>query len=226
MLTGKYPSQVGLYGNLSSPCPPLDEGIGTIADRLQAAGYQTVYCGKSHVGGDLRKLGFEIAYDNGHDESTLTEACRYWRNRDWVVNKRPFFQVVSFLNPHDVYFVDPDGACEPELPPWPSAADDLSAKPWPQQFSRGGGGWTPPRWGTTAASTAPRWRRWTPSSRSSWTSSPARLRPDHVGLLHGRPRRHGRRARPAVQGAYMYEGATRVPFVIMPPASASWARRT
>ena len=218
LMTGKYPSQVGLYGNLSAPCPPLDEGIGTVADRFQAAGYQTCYSGVSHVGGDLGKYGFEIAYDNHYDATTLTEACRYWRNRDWIVTKRPFFQVVSFINPHDVYFVDPDGACPPESPPWPSAADDLAKKPWPQQFARGSGGWTPQRWEY--------YRRFYRSKIEKVDALIASLLDeltcsgyapttwvfftcDHGDMAgeHGLP----------FKGAYMYEGVTRVPLVIMPP---------
>jgi len=218
LLTGQYPTQVGLYANLGAPCPPLSEGIGTVADRLQAAGYQTVYCGKSHVGGDLRKLGFEIALENGHDASTLTEACRYWRNRDWVVNKRPFFQIVSFLNPHDVYFLDPDEAFEPELPPWPNAGDDLSTKPWPQRFARGGGGWTPQRWEAYRRFYRSRVEKvdalivqlleelvcagYSPTTWVIFTS-------DHGDMAgeHGLP----------FKGAYMYEGVTRVPLVVTPP---------
>ena len=218
LMTGQYPSQVGMHANLSAPCGPLDEGIGTIADRLQAVGYQTVYCGKSHLGGDLGHYGFEKAFENGHDATTLTEACRYWRNRDWAVNKRPFFQIVSFVNPHDVYFLDPDEQCPPELPPWPSKDDDLSTKPWPQRFSRGGGGWTPQRWEY--------YRRFYRSKVEKVDASIATLldelvctgyapttwvffTADHGDMAgeHGLP----------FKGAYMYEGVTRVPLVVMPP---------
>jgi arylsulfatase A-like enzyme len=47
----------------------------------------------------------------------------FWRNRDWVVHQRPFFHVVSFLNPHDIYFLDPDA----EDPFAPFVSDALAS---------------------------------------------------------------------------------------------------
>jgi choline-sulfatase len=145
ILTGLFPSTNGVYANLGDDCGPLAEGVVTIGDRMQAAGYQTVYHGKSHIGGDLSNYGFEIAFENSHDPSTVTEACRYWRNADWIVNKRPFFHVVSFLNPHDIYFVKPDVEMPPELPRWANQDDTLEGKPWPQQ-SKHEPDWSDARW--------------------------------------------------------------------------------
>jgi arylsulfatase A-like enzyme len=133
LFTGQMPSQVGMPGNLGNPNPSMNQNITTLGHRMQQAGYLTVYHGKSHLGTDLGQLGFKDAFENSHDPSTVTRACQFWRNRDWVVQKRPFFHVVSLLNPHDIYFLDPDEERPVELEPWPNRHDDRSTKPWPQQ---------------------------------------------------------------------------------------------
>ena len=134
IVTGLFPSQTGVFANLGGGYGPLDEGAVTVADRLQAWGYRTVYHGKSHLGGNLAHYGFETAFENSHDPSTLTEACRFYRNRDWIVDKRPFCHVVSFMNPHDVYFLDPDETETASLPRWANQDDTLADKPWPQRI--------------------------------------------------------------------------------------------
>lgn len=139
LMTGLYPSQTGFTSNES---PPINDSIVTIGHRLQQAGYETAYHGKSHLKTPLEHLGFEVAFENSHDESTRIEASRFYRNRDWIRNKRPFFHVVSFLNPHDVYFLDPDKTTPETLPPWANHDDPLAGKPdiqrqrqkqWPQE---------------------------------------------------------------------------------------------
>ena len=95
IMTGLFPSQAGIHANLGNPCAPLNERHLTVGHRMQAAGYETAYHGKWHLGGDVADYGFEITCDNSHDASTVTEAARYWRNRDWLTAKRPFFSVVS-----------------------------------------------------------------------------------------------------------------------------------
>ena len=146
IFTGKMPSQVGMPGNLGNPNPPLNQNITTLGHMMQQAGYLTVYHGKSHLGTKLGELGFREAFENSHDASTLTEAARFWRNRDWVVLKRPFFHVVSLMNPHDIYFLDPDQERPVELEPWPNQRDDRSTKPWPQRDYKRREGSSDQRW--------------------------------------------------------------------------------
>ena len=220
IVTGTYPSQNGMIANMAGDaCGPLNEGLTTIANRMQAAGYQTVYCGKSHLGGNLRHYGFEIADENSYDADILTQACRYWRNRDWIVTKRPFFMVVNFVNPHDVYFLDPDGACEPQLPPWPNQHDTLAGKPWPQKAKRGPeGGWTDRRWEYYRQFYRSKVEKvdgliellldelfCTGYGCSTWVFITA----DHGDMAgeHGLP----------FKGAYMYDGVTHVPLIVAPP---------
>jgi choline-sulfatase len=133
-------------GNLGNPNGPLNYNVLTLAHRMANAGYSTVYHGKSHLGTDLGQLGFKTCFENSHDPSTVTEACRYWRNRDWVIQKRPFFQVVSLMNPHDIYFLDPAEERPVSLPPWENRHDTRQDKPWPQQEYARGQGWSDERW--------------------------------------------------------------------------------
>jgi len=146
LFTGKMPSEVDMPGNLGCPNGPLNYNILTLAHRMANAGYSTAYHGKSHLGTDLGQLGFKTHFENSHDPTTVAEACRYWRNRDWMIQKRPFFHVVSLLDPHDIYFLDPTEERPVELEPWPNAGDDRSTKPWPQQDYTRGQGWSPERW--------------------------------------------------------------------------------
>jgi hypothetical protein len=133
IVTGLTPTQAGIPGNLGNSCSPLNTAKLTIANRLQAVGYETAYHGKWHLGGDLTDYGWEHADETGYDDEALRKACLFYR-RDWMVTKRPWFQVVSFLNPHDLYFYDPADTTAPPVEPWPSQADDLEVKPWPQRF--------------------------------------------------------------------------------------------
>jgi choline-sulfatase len=117
-----------------------------------------------------------------------------------------------------VYFLDPDGAHPPELPPWPNAVDDLSTKPWPQRSGHSGRGWSDERWEY--------YRRFyrskvekvdaliaqlldelncTGYAPTTWTFFTA----DHGDMAgeHGLP----------FKGPFMYDGVTRVPLVVMPP---------
>lgn len=146
IFTGKMPSEVGMPGNLGNPNPPLNQNITTLAHMMQQSGYLTVYHGKSHLGTKLDELGFKHVFENSHDPSTINEAARLWRNRDWIVQKRPFFHVVSLMNPHDIYYLEPGETRPVTLPPWPNAGDDRSTKPWPQRDYQREQGASPERW--------------------------------------------------------------------------------
>ena len=140
LLTGLFPGQAGMPSNLNSPCPPLSTRLTTVANRMQAAGYQTAYHGKWHLGGEIREYGFEIAEECSHDETTRLLASRFWKDRDWMIHQRPFFHIVSFLNPHDHYFYDPEQGIPDFRRPWgnsrpeklPAAARARQAE-WPEE---------------------------------------------------------------------------------------------
>lgn len=213
LMTGLHPSRAGVPGNSDAP---LNEGIGTIGDRMQAHGYETVYHGKSHLKGSLANYGFEIAYENSHDESTRIEAGRYWRNRDWITSKRPFFHVVSFLDPHDIYFLDGAATDPKNLSPWENSSDDLKNKPSFQRKKRMD--WSEERWQYYRRFYAERLERvdneigklldelyCSGYGCNTWVIFTA----DHgdMGGEHGIP----------FKGPFMYEGVMHVPLIIAPP---------
>lgn len=218
IMTGLFPIDAGVPGNLSQPSGPLDEGKGTIGNRMQALGYETVYHGKWHLGGDISRYGFEKALDCQHDASTVDAAARFYRNRDWMNNKRPFFHVVSLLDPHDVYFQMPDGKTDRTFPEWNNLHDDLAAKPWPQQLKDGANKWP--------AEKRAYYRDFYRGKVEKVDAQIGRLidelicggfgpntfvifTADHGDMAceHGIP----------FKGPFMYDGVTRVPLIICPP---------
>ncbi len=213
LMTGFHPTRAGVPGNSDAP---LNEGLGTIGDRMQACGYETVYHGKSHLKGDLANYGFEVTFENSHDESTRKEASRYWRNRDWITSKRPFFQVVSFLDPHDIYFLDGAATAPKTLPPWANRFDTLKGKPKIQKARQTA--WSEERWQYYRKFYAERLERvdrelgellselyCSGYGCNTWVIFTA----DHgdMGGEHGI----------AFKGPFMYEGVLHVPLIIAPP---------
>lgn len=118
LITGLHPTQAGIPGNLDKAIGPLSPALPTVGKLLRAGGYQTVYHGKWHLGGRIEEHGFEIAEECSHDETTRMLASRFWKDRDWENNDRPFFHIVSFLNPHDHYFYDPSKRVPGFQRPW------------------------------------------------------------------------------------------------------------
>ncbi len=216
MMTGLYPSQAGMPGILYGPCPPLDASRITLAKRLRMAGYETVYNGKWHLGGHVTSYGFDHGEECSYDEQTRHAAARYWRDRDWVEHERPFFHVVSFLNPHDIYFLDPDGTREPKLPVWPNAGDDLAGKAPVQRVRRVE--WTAEKWEYYRQFYGELVERvdrevgellyefrCSGFLNNSWIVFTA----DHGDMAgeHGIP----------FKGPFMYEGVNHIPLIIVPP---------
>lgn len=218
LLTGRFPTEAGVPGNLGYPGGPLDETQGTIGNRMQALGYETVYHGKWHLGGDISHYGFEKALECSHDASTIDEAARFYRNRDWLANKRPFFHMVSLLDPHDVYFQMPDGSADETYPEWDNLHDDLSTKPWPQQLKGGAEKWSAEKRayyrdfyrGKVEKVDAQIERLIDELNCSGFGSNTYILfTSDHGDMAceHGIP----------LKGPFMYDGVTKVPLIIVPP---------
>lgn len=70
---------------------------------MKEAGYETAYFGKWHVGGvnpspQNSWHGFDILRDGRRDEETAREAVAFLESK----HEKPFFLVVSFVNPHDI----------------------------------------------------------------------------------------------------------------------------
>jgi choline-sulfatase len=214
LVTGLYPSQVGMPALVNDPCPPLATGIKTVGKLLRNAGYETAYHGKWHLGGKPADHGFDVSMECSQDEVTRLAATRFWKDRDWLENERPFFHIVSFLNPHDLYFFDPQQEVEGFTRPWSrKSGDALPSSPANRQVD-----WNEGRWGAyfrfyeqllerVDADIGETLHHFRCSGffRNSWIIFTA----DH-GDMAGE---HDL----AFKGPFMYEGVVRVPLVIVPP---------
>jgi choline-sulfatase len=214
LLTGLYPSEVGVPGNLGDPSPPLSTRLLTVGKRLQQVGYETVYHGKWHLGGNPADHGFEIASEQSLDEATRLQATQFWKSRDWLDNAyRPFFHIVSFLNPHDLYFFDPREEVPDFTRPWPRDSGQLPSVPAGRQVD-----WSEAKWGSyfrffekllervdaDIGETLHQFR-----CSGFFSNSWIIFASDHGDMAgeHNLP----------FKGPWMYDGITRVPLVIVPP---------
>ncbi|MBE7465331.1 MAG: sulfatase-like hydrolase/transferase [Planctomycetes bacterium] len=214
--TGLYPSKAGMNSNLS---PGLNDGLNTVAKRMQAAGYQTVYHGKSHLKTDLKSLGYDVSFENSEDDSTVTAAAQYWRNKDWLAHPRPFFHILSLMNPHDIYFIDPDGADEVDQPPWPSQQDTLAEKPELQR--KRARAWPDEKWQYYRNAYA---RLLEEADEDIARALEQLLRSGYLYntwiILTSDHGDMGGEHRLPFKGPFMYDGVVRVPLVIVPPSAS------
>lgn len=104
LFTGRYPSFVGVRHNGSEPTARVEampeQSLGHL---LRQAGYDTAYCGKVHLPGpmnDIERCGFELLTKDQR-EGCARAAVEYLHRR----RTRPFFLVVSFINPHDICYM-------------------------------------------------------------------------------------------------------------------------
>lgn len=214
LMTGLFPHQAGVPGNLGRDVPPLSPALPTVGKMLRAGGYQTVYHGKWHLGGCLEEHGFEVAGECSHDETTRLLASRFWKDRDWMNHDRPFFHVVSFLNPHDHYFFDPEKRVEGFRRPWRNSAPTAA----PASVTARRADWSEEKWGAYFAfyeeliervdadiGETLHQLRCSGFFSNTWIIFAA----DHGDMAgeHGLP----------FKGPFGYEGVTRVPLIIVPP---------
>ena len=218
MMTGLHPTQAGVPGNLTRPGGPLAHDIRTIGQRLADAGYRCAYFGKWHLGNRASDYGFEIGTATSDDATVLQDARRWLRDDA----RKPFFCVVSFTDPHDVYWLEPDQEQAEGTPAWPSEEEDLSKKPWPQgEFAYNDnelGEHTPGRWRYYRDFYARKVEKVdslvhqvvrscfeAPARNDTWVIFTS----DHGDMAgeHNIP----------FKGPFMYDGVVRVPLVIVPP---------
>jgi len=135
LMTGLYPTQAQVVGNMNNPSDPLPRSLKTIGHRMQERGYQTAYMGKWHLGGDIANYGYDYVTQDKGDQRAVEEACSYLTN---ISDPEPFFQVVSLVDPHDIYKLNKDANVDrpPAKEIWHSQSDILETKPWPQQHFR------------------------------------------------------------------------------------------
>jgi arylsulfatase A-like enzyme len=153
LLTGRYPHRTGVMGNTpgegggrrgAATGPPagmstaLDRSLPTLGRIFAAAGYETAYFGKWHLGGTPGEYGFE-SHDSTINDPTLAGRVTGFvqKRAAAAAARRPLFLIVSWINPHDIYSVftaAPPGAralAAARLPA--NLADSLQHKPFPQR---------------------------------------------------------------------------------------------
>jgi arylsulfatase A-like enzyme len=145
LMTGRYPHRTGVMGNTvdgegKGPPPAgmsgrLDRSLPTLGRLFAAAGYETAYFGKWHLGGSPGDYGFQTHDSKVHDPTLASRVVAYLWTRA-APEKRPLFLIVSWLNPHDIYNVadaPPPGARAAAVRLPSNIADDLRDKPFPQR---------------------------------------------------------------------------------------------
>ena len=111
MMTGRFPSCLAdgagrpareNFGALRIATIPEEVENTTIASLLKQADYELVYGGKEHLPGPLRPtaLGFKDICDDERDE--LAKAAAKFIGGE---HEKPYFMVVSFINPHDICYL-------------------------------------------------------------------------------------------------------------------------
>lgn len=150
LMTGRYPHRTGVMGNTAlvergtrgnerpaaGMSAALDRSLPTVARVLAAAGYETAYFGKWHLGGTPGEYGFDV-HDARVDDATLaSRVVTFLRKRAAAKPTRPLFLIVSWLNPHEIYSVlsqtpSASAMAAARLPS--NLIDDLRDKPFPQR---------------------------------------------------------------------------------------------
>ena len=152
LLTGRHPHRTGVMGNVvegagrragaaearppAGMSPALDRSLPTLGRVFAAAGYDTAYFGKWHLGGTPGDYGF-ATHSTVRDETLVRDVVQFVQDRRASGARAPLLLIVSWLNPHDIYGV------LNAAPPGPSALasatlpanldDDLTGKPFPQR---------------------------------------------------------------------------------------------
>ncbi|TVR55183.1 MAG: hypothetical protein EA425_00815 [Puniceicoccaceae bacterium] len=102
MVTGRYPHETGVVMNKGSEANP--HLLRSLALHFREAGYATAYFGKWHSPiplQDAETSGFEVAEANAHngvDRTILAPAAAFLER----TGGRPFFMTASYNNPHNI----------------------------------------------------------------------------------------------------------------------------
>ena len=146
LMTGRYPHRTGVMGNTvdgegKGPPPAgmsghLDRSLPTLGRLFAAAGYETAYFGKWHLGGSPGDYGFQTHDSKVHDPTLASRVVAYLRQRA-AHETKPLLLIVSWLNPHEIYGVTdappPEARAQAAARLPSNLADDLRGKPFPQR---------------------------------------------------------------------------------------------
>jgi arylsulfatase A-like enzyme len=148
LLTGLYPHRTGVMGNTgggggrpglqpAGMSGPLGRIVPTLGNTFAAAGYETAYFGKWHLGGTPGDYGFETHDSTIADSTLASTVVAFVKNRAGNLARRPLLLIVSWINPHDIYGVldaaAPDARALAAVRLPANLVDDLRAKPFPQR---------------------------------------------------------------------------------------------
>jgi choline-sulfatase len=103
MMTGRYPSYFGFDRNPPPTRPPQPQDLSAAMGHVfRAAGYRTVFGGKTHWPRPMtpESIGFEYLTRDERDELAARCAAFLSEKQD-----RPFLLVASFINPHDICYM-------------------------------------------------------------------------------------------------------------------------
>jgi arylsulfatase A-like enzyme len=135
LLTGLEPHKTGVITNVDgeSTGKGLAATIPNLGSVFRAAGYQTGYFGKWHLGQEAQgrtEFGFTTT-GRGKDEAVAQQAAAWIRQQT-----SPWLAYVSVLNPHDIYQIVKDLKSvtpRPGVTAPSSSLSDLASKPSEQQ---------------------------------------------------------------------------------------------
>jgi arylsulfatase A-like enzyme len=140
MMTGRYASYFGFDGNVAPKRPPQERDLNAAMGHVfRAAGYRTVFGGKTHWPRPMtpENIGFEYIEHDERDE--LAGHCAAFLNEK---QDRPFLLVASFINPHDICYMAIDAYTKANNLPamYPKSAIERQrvgeAQVWPPGLSR------------------------------------------------------------------------------------------
>jgi arylsulfatase A-like enzyme len=101
MITGYMPGRFGVQSNGDKTRLPADAQKQAMGWLFRNAGYETAYGGKVHIPAKIDDCGFDVLTADQRDE--LATECVAFLKRPHV---KPFLLVASFINPHDICFVN------------------------------------------------------------------------------------------------------------------------
>lgn len=103
MVTGRYPSYFGFEGNARPERPPEPAELSTALGHLmRAAGYRTVFGGKTHWPRPMTPENTGFEYITGDERDGLADQCAAFLKEK---HAQPFLLVASFINPHDICYM-------------------------------------------------------------------------------------------------------------------------